>query len=75
MAKEKIGAVSLRGDEAYRAALKEIARRRKKTVGDLVREVLDSTFGSEITDLESFFATNGNTAYRSVATITKGKAS
>lgn len=75
MAKDKIGAVSLRSDGAYRAALKEIARRRGVTVGDLVREVLDNTFGKEMTDLASFFASNGNTDYRMVTTKTKGKAS
>lgn len=53
--------LSVRADDTYRAAIRELARRRKLLVGDLVRKALDEVYGTELEDLISFFAINGST--------------
>lgn len=55
---EKITTVSVRANEAYKAAVKELARRRGVRVGDLVREALDFMCGSNLAELSIFFATD-----------------
>jgi predicted DNA-binding ribbon-helix-helix protein len=73
MSKEKMTAVSIRSNDAYLAALKELARRKKTTMGDLVKEALDAKFGKELSPLVSFFILNGNTDDHSVAIVTGSK--
>lgn len=47
--------VSLRADRTYVDALRQIARKRKMVVADLVRECIDSQLGSTIsTYLDSY---------------------
>lgn len=53
--------LSVRGDDTYRAAVRELARRQKVMVGDLVRQALDTTYGTELEDLLSFFANHRST--------------
>jgi predicted DNA-binding ribbon-helix-helix protein len=58
-------AVSIRANRTYLAALKELARRRKKTVALLVRETLDKELGDELSPLSSFFEDTVNIDGRS----------
>lgn len=52
---DKMTSVSIRASRSYVEALGQIAKRRNKKIGDLVRECLDKEFGQEITPLSSFF--------------------
>jgi len=52
---EKSTSVSIRANAPYIKALRELARHRKTTVADLVRESLDQAHGNELSQLSSFF--------------------
>ena len=52
-------AISFEGSEADRAALKELARRHKKSVGRIVTEALQQVYGDEWDKLKPFFAEEG----------------
>ncbi len=56
---ELMTAVSLRGDDVYRKAIKAVAAARGISAGDLVRIALDQTFGEELENAASFFTDNG----------------
>lgn len=73
--KSKMTAVSIRADEPYHAALKEVARRRKMYVGDVVRMALDAYLGKELRAVAPFFLPNGNTLDHSDASAKEEKAS
>lgn len=48
-------AISFEGDDADRASLRELARRRKMTVAKLTRQAIWSVFGDELEELRPFF--------------------
>jgi len=52
---DKSTSVSIRANTSYLQALRELARRRKTTVADLVRGSLDKEHGNELSPLSSFF--------------------
>ena len=49
-------AISCECDDADRAALRELARRRNTTVGKLVKQALDAAYANELADIKPFFA-------------------
>lgn len=54
-------AISCECDDADRATLRELARRRHTSVGKLVREAIDKTWGDELSEIKPFFvARNGS---------------
>lgn len=50
--------VSVQGDRNYTRALKLLAYRLDKTVGELVREALDQVHGQSLQPILNFFANN-----------------
>lgn len=48
--------ITVRGDEVFKAAVRELARTKGVTQGDLVREAIDKVFGAELENLLIFFA-------------------
>jgi hypothetical protein len=52
-------AISFEGDDADRASLRELARRRKTTVGKLTKEAVWAAFGDELREIKPFFVETG----------------
>lgn len=52
-------AISFEGDDADRASLRELARRRSTTVGKLTKEAVWQTYGEELAAIKPFFVENG----------------
>lgn len=52
-------AISFEGDDVDRASLRELARRRKTTVGKLTKAAIERAYGDELAILRPFFAANG----------------
>jgi hypothetical protein len=48
-------AISWEGDDADRASMRELARRRKTTVGKLVKQAVDKSYGDELSKLKPLF--------------------
>lgn len=47
--------VSIKGDRDFTTMLRTIARKRKTTVGQLVRDAVDQHYGTDLAQLSSFF--------------------
>lgn len=52
--------VSLKADKLYIQALTVIAKKRGKTVGEIMRQAADAAFGPEIAPIVLFFEEGGN---------------
>lgn len=52
--------VSLKADRLYIQALTVIAKKRGKTVGELMRQAADAAFGPELAPIVLFFEQSGN---------------
>ncbi len=53
-------AISYEGDDIDRASLRELARRKKMTVGKLTKEAIDTVFGQELAEIRPFFVAQGS---------------
>ena len=52
--------VSLKADKLYIQALGVLAKRHGKTMGELMRQAADETFGADLAPLVLFFEQTGN---------------
>jgi hypothetical protein len=52
--------VSLKADRLYIQALGVLAKRRGVTMGELMRQAADSTFGADLNPIVLFFEQSGN---------------
>ena len=57
--------VPVNGTRAYVNALNLVARRKQRTMSDLVREALDARYGIELEQAEVFFAESGTQNHHS----------
>ena len=56
---EEASAVSIKANRPYRLALRELASRRNKSIGLLVREACDAVYGNDLAPLVIFFERSG----------------